>query len=51
MADATSLAGISVEEHLVVRNMLARGCATVGNVINVRLKTWLDVGVEKKRRR
>jgi hypothetical protein len=51
LPDAISLAEIFVEEHLAARNMPARGCATVENVINARLKTWLDVGVEKKRRR
>ena len=47
--DATSLAEISVqlEEHLAARNMFARVCATVENVIDAKLETWLDVGVEK----
>ena len=49
--DAISLAEISVEECLVARNMLARGCVTVENAINARLKKWLDVGVGKKRKR
>ena len=40
-----------MEEHLAARNMLARGCVIVENVINARLKKWLDVGVERKRRR
>jgi hypothetical protein len=49
--DAISLAEIFVEEHLVARNILARGSVIVENVINARLKKWLDVGVGKKRRR
>ena len=48
LQDAISLAEIFVEERLAARNILARGCATVVNVINASLKTWLDVGVEKK---
>jgi hypothetical protein len=51
MPDAISLVEIFVENPLVARNMLARGCAIVENVINARLKKWLDVGVEKKRGR
>jgi hypothetical protein len=51
MPDVICLVEIFVEKSLVARNMLARGYATVENVINARLKKWLDVGVEKKRRR
>ena len=43
MLDAIFLAEIFVQEHLAARN-------TAENVINARLETWLDVGVEKKRR-
>ena len=46
-----SLVEIFVEERLVARNMFARGFVIVENVINARLKKWLDVGVGKKRRR
>ena len=51
MPVAICLVEMFVEERLVARNMLARGFAIVENVINARLKKWLDVGVGKKRRR
>ena len=48
-SDGISLVRIFVEEHLVAGNVVARGCAIVE--INARLTTWLDVGVEKKRKK
>ena len=51
MPVAISPVEIFVDERLVARNMLARGFVIVENVINARLKKWLDVGVGKKRGR
>ena len=49
--DEISRVEMFVEERLVARNIPVRGFAIVENVINARLKKWLDVGVGKKRRR
>ena len=43
MPDAISLAEKSVQEHLAARNVFARVCASVENVVDARLESWLDV--------
>ena len=51
MPNAISPVEIYAEELWVVGNILARGCVMVENVIIVRSKIWLVVGVEKKKKR